>query len=172
MREKRSLFSHLQRQKICNKLAVYEVREPRCAAAAAPHKGPFRAARGVVAGASLGRMAGLAREASLTLAGALGKPVKGNMAPASLGPRRLQEERARPVEWLLPAPSPPPASSLDAGLPSPMPGAVHNLLYGLAPGSGANVPTTGTFDGFPAGCNLRTQDMVLHIACDFSLMYL
>lgn len=31
MREKRSLFSHLQRQKICNKLAVYEVREQGCA---------------------------------------------------------------------------------------------------------------------------------------------
>lgn len=45
MREKRPLFSHLQRQKICNKLAVYEVREQGCAPrreARRPHKGAFQ----------------------------------------------------------------------------------------------------------------------------------
>lgn len=38
MREKRSLFSHLQRQKICNKLAVYEVRDQLCVQAVWPQQ--------------------------------------------------------------------------------------------------------------------------------------
>lgn len=48
MREKRSLFSHLQRQKICNKLAVYEVRDQLCVQAVWPQQaqGAFESLHG------------------------------------------------------------------------------------------------------------------------------
>lgn len=65
MREKRSLFSHLQRQKICNKLAVYEVRDQLCVQAVWPQQaqGAFESLHGGGGGhgGGKGELAGLQR---------------------------------------------------------------------------------------------------------------